>query len=299
MREEGRHYFVVGAFVVAMSAGLVLWLAVLAGRTGATDSYSVVYDKVMGLSAGTQVLYQGYVIGVVESIEPEMAGTAAGFRVHLAVQRDWPIPEDSEAVITSPGFLSAVVIDVRGGRSRTYLEPGSEIRAGVSADLRAAVSSAAAGVRELEDRIAPLLDSLADGTPEILANLRDFSADLSQAGERIGEVLSPENVGRVEVILANLEQASANVSRLGSDLRETRGELDRLLSRANALLREDGDLDHAVRDLHMSLDAIANHSEVIAQDLEITSRNLAEFSRQIRANPSLLLRGRGDAPEPD
>ena len=298
MKEESRNYLVVGAFVLAMAVGLVLWLALLAGRTGATDDYYVVYDKVMGLSAGTQVLYQGYVIGVVDAIEPQMAAGQGGFRVKLAVDRGWPIPEDSVAVITSPGFLSAVVIDVRGGGAAPPLAPGSEIAAGASTDLRAAVSSAVAVVRQLESRIAPLLDSLSEGTPEILDNLRDFSAELNQAGDRIGAVLSEQNVGRVETILANLDQTSASLSRLGGDLGATRERLDRLLIRANELLREDSELDHAVRDLHVSLEAIANHSEAIAQDLEISARNLAEFSRQIRANPSLLLRGRPDREAP-
>ncbi len=39
MRDERRNYLVVGAFVLAMFAALLVWIAVLSGRTGVTDSY--------------------------------------------------------------------------------------------------------------------------------------------------------------------------------------------------------------------------------------------------------------------
>lgn len=301
MREERRNYLAVGAFVVAVAVGLVVWLAVLSGRTGATDPYHVVYERVMGIAAGTQVLYQGYAIGVVRDIQPQTSEGRRRFRVNLAIERGWSIPEDSEAVITTRGFLSAAVINVRGGTSPRALAPGSEIRAGTSADLAGAVSAVAERVTEMvESRVEPLLDSLAEGTPAILDNLRDFSAELNATGDRLGAVLGPDNRRRVDAILANLESASANLSRIGRDLGPTREQVDRLLARVNALLEENGgELDHAIRDLHGSLESIAVRSDAIAQDLEITSRNLAEFSRQIRANPSLLLRGRGNAAEPD
>ena len=64
MREERRNYLVVGVFVLAVLAGLLVWLAVLSGRTGATDSFYVVYDNVMGVASGTQVLYEGFAIGI-------------------------------------------------------------------------------------------------------------------------------------------------------------------------------------------------------------------------------------------
>lgn len=301
MREERRNYLAVGSFVVAVCVGLLVWLAVLSGRTGATDPYHVVYDEVMGIAAGTEVLHQGYSIGIVRDIRPQTSEGRRRFRVNLAVERGWSIPEDSEAVITSPGFLSSAVIDVRGGTSPTPLAAGSEIRAGSAADLAGAVSAAATRVsRMMESRVEPLLESLAEGTPEILANLRDFSVELNETGDGLAAVLGPENRRRVDAILSNLESASTELSRIGRDLGPTREQLDRLLARANALLDENGgELDHAIRDLHASLESIATRSDAIVQDLEITSRNLAEFSHQIRVNPSLLLRGRGKVPEPD
>ena len=299
MREERRNYLVVGAFVLAVLAGLLVWLAVLAGTTGPTDSYHVVYDRVMGLDAGTQVLYEGFEIGSVEDVVPQP--DTGRFRVNLAVRKGWRIPEDAEAVVTVPSFLAKAVIDVRGGSSRTGLAPDSEIRAGSGADLISTVSSAAEELGHLmHEKVEPLLETLSEGTPEIVSNLREFSAGLNQTGDRLGAVLDPENVERVGAILANLEAASAEISRFGGDLNGTREQLDRLLSRVDVLLEENrATVDHAIDDLHVSLEAFAIRSDAIAHDLEITSRNLAEFSRQIRENPSLLLRGRGGSDPED
>lgn len=298
MKEQGRNYLAVGTFVVVVGIGLVVWLAVLAGKTGASDPYYVVYDSVMGIGDGSEVLYQGYGIGTVASIEPLLNEGRRRFRVNLAIERGWKIPEDSEAVITAPGFLSAAVIDVRGGSSPRSLKRKSEIAAGASVDLAGAVSNAAGRVTEMLDRqVAPMLGGLADSTPEVLDNLRSFSAQLNRVGAQLEAVVSPKNLERIDAILASLQTASADASRLGSDLGNTRELLDRLLGRANGLLAEEtGELDHAIRDLHVSLESIAVRSDAIAGDLEITARNLAEFSRQIRMDPSLLLRG-GNAAE--
>ena len=52
---DRRNYVVVGGFVLAMAAALTLWITLLTGRTGPTDDYTVVYENVNGLKAGTRI----------------------------------------------------------------------------------------------------------------------------------------------------------------------------------------------------------------------------------------------------
>ena len=105
--------------------------------------------------------------------------------------------------------------------------------------------------------------------------------------------LASENVDRVSDILVAVQSTATRLDGFAAELGATRSELDRLLGRANALLEEDtGKLDHAIDDLHHSLEAFARHSDAVAHDLETTARNLAEFSQQLRENPSVLIRGR-------
>jgi phospholipid/cholesterol/gamma-HCH transport system substrate-binding protein len=51
-------------------------------------------------------------------------------------------------------------------------------------------------------------------------------------------------------------------------------------------------VSEALRELDHSLSAVARHIDAIAADLETSSRNLSEFTRQIREDPGVIVRGR-------
>ena len=299
MRDDQRNYAIVGAFVIAMMAGLVVWIGVLAGRTGATDEYHVHFTNVMGLSSGTQVLYQGYPVGMIEDIRPAVREGRQVFRLDLSLERGWRIPQDSVATITASGLLSAVVVNVRAGASETLLEPGSEISSVEAPDLFAAMSSVAEDVGELiEESLKPLLAALGEGGPEIIADLEAFTAKLNETLARIDGFLSEENARRFEDTLENLESSSVSFAAVSGELEQTRLRVDELLDSVNGMVEENRQpVGQAVVDLHESLESVSRHIEAIAYNLEVTTRNMNEFSRQIRENPGVIIRGRasGDA----
>lgn len=299
MRDDRRSYVAVGAFVVAMLAALVVWLAALSGRGFAAHSYFVVYDNVLGLAEGTQVLYEGFPVGQITGIEPILREGKRAFRVELGIRRDWKLPEDSLATVAAPGLLSAVVIDIEGGISPTALAPGAEVRGVPAASVFTAVSDVAGQLTDLSvNSLKPLLESLGKGMPEIIANVETFTSALNVTLERIDALLSPHNIGRIDRILVNLETTSSSFAAVSGDLERTRAEIDQLLSTVDRLLdRNQGEIGHAITDLHDSLEAVARHIDAISHNLEQSTRNLSEFSRQIRENPGLLVRGREAAPE--
>jgi phospholipid/cholesterol/gamma-HCH transport system substrate-binding protein len=300
MRDERRNYVIVGGFVLAMGAALLVWLAVLSGRTGASDPYYILYRNVMGLSVGTQVLFEGYPLGLIEEISQAEDEGGRRFRVDVSLRRGWRIPEDSVASITASGLLSAVVIDIDAGVSGRPLEPGSAIPGLEASSVFSAVTSVAGEFHDLtENNLKPLLKTLSEGAPEIVENLEEFTADLSVTLERINQVLGPENADRIERILVNAESTSNNFDAVSADLRQTREELDRLFRRANALVeKNEATIEHSIVDLHESLEAVVRHIDDITRNLEATTRNLNEFSRQIRQNPGVLIRGRSTDGDP-
>ncbi len=105
MRDDTRNYIVVGTFVLAMGVALILWIALLSGGTGATDSYSMRYANVTGLDEGTQILYEGYPVGLIEQVSRVSDERDPHFRVDVAIQRGWRIPDDSVAEIKASGLL--------------------------------------------------------------------------------------------------------------------------------------------------------------------------------------------------
>jgi phospholipid/cholesterol/gamma-HCH transport system substrate-binding protein len=285
-----RNYLLVGSFVIAMIAALVTWLTVLSGGVGGGDRYTVRYENVLGVAEGTQVYFDGYPVGLVEGVEPAEEG---GFELEVEVRRGWSIPDDSVAVVTASGLLSAVVIDIHAGRSEQMLAPGSRIRSGASANLVAVVSGVAGELSQLVSEVGPLLDALANDAPQILDDIRGFTARLDGTLDSVDTLLGPDNTDRIARILVNLEQASNGASSALTGLDATRRNVDGVVVRIDELLDESEEpIADALADLQHTLGAIAQHIGAITANLETVSRNMNEFSRQIRENPGVLVRGR-------
>ena len=290
MKDDTRNYVIVGAFVLAMLAALIGWIAVLSGRTGAIDSYYVVYDNVVGLKAGSQIFFEGYPVGVIEEIRPTAEEGRPRYRVDVSVIQNWSIPEGSQAAITAFGLLSPYVIDIQSGESAALLEPGSQIEALKAASLTDTFSSVAGSIEIVVEKIDPIAEEITE-----------IASRISGILGKVDGVVSKENTASLSAIIQNFEKTSANVADVAGDLGETRAQVDKLLARVDRILAEnEGNIESAVEDLQFTLEAVARHVEAISHNLEVTTRNMNEFSRQIRANPGVIIRGRetGDGGNP-
>ena len=299
MRAERRNALLAGGFVVAMLAALLVWIVLLSGRTGATDPYFVVYQRVHGLRAGTEIFFDGYPVGLIDGIAPLDGEGGRRFRVDLRIRRGWPVADDSRARVLQ-GLFARVVVDIRGGASARILEPGSEIAGEETSDVFAAAGTVLARVADLVEALRPLVARASEDAPAIFDHLEAFTAELDRASDQLEALLSPENVERVGRSLERVEEASGSLSLLGRNLDGTRARIDGVLARVDELVQEDrGEVSEALRDLNHSLAAVARHIDSIAADLETSSRNLSEFTRQLREDPGVIVRGREhDAEEP-
>lgn len=289
MRDDKRNYVIVGIFVLGMLAALVAWITMVSGRAGATDGYFVVFDNVSGLKSGVEILYEGYPVGLITGIEPLDRDGRRRFRVDVKLREGWPIPEDSRATVTS-GLFSAAVVDIQGGRSAQQLPPGSEIPALAAQDIMQVVNAAAS-------RLTTLLDSVAEKVPTVMGDVERLARELNVAADSINEMLAPENARRVTNILRNVDALTGDANEVLAGLGDTRRRIDGLIGKVEGLLQEEsGDLAEALAELKHSLAAVSRHIDAIAANLEVTTRNMSEFSQQIRDDPSLLIRGR-EAPD--
>jgi phospholipid/cholesterol/gamma-HCH transport system substrate-binding protein len=297
LRDERRNYLVAGSFVVAMLAALLVWIALLSDFRGATDRYYVVYERVAGLDAGTEIFFDGYPVGQIDEITPVDTEDGRRFRVDLRIEHDWPVPKDSRARVLV-GLFSRPLIDIAGGSSETPIEPGGEIPGEEGADVFAEVGSVAVRIREIAEWLGPLVEKASKDAPAILANLESLTAELDRAADQLGVLLAPENVTRVARTLEGVEATAGNLSEATDELAATRARIDGLLESLSELVDgERGEVSRAARDLNHSLSAVARHIDAIAADLETSSRNLAEFTRQLREDPGLFVRGRARADE--
>ncbi|MCW8836856.1 MAG: MlaD family protein, partial [Rhodospirillales bacterium] len=283
-------------------------VALLTGRTGAADRYFAVYGNVTGVKFGTQVLYEGYPIGQVEEITPFSDKGKMRFRVDMTITEGWNIPDDSVAHIAASGLLSAITISISAGHNTSILKPGGEIQGREAANMFAAISSVADQIGELsEGSLKPLLDNMnrtvdgfavllegdasvlledlvklvgdvSDRTPRIMDNMES-------AASRMAGLLDEENAGKIDEIIDNAE-------RLTRDLNETRAAMDSVVRAVDTLLADNRlDVDKTIVDLRHTAESVARHIDAINENMEGASRNMYEFSRQIRQNPGLLLGG--------
>lgn len=304
LKNARMNYMIVGTFVIASIIGLIVAVAMLTGRTGTVDTYYTIYDRVQGLKFGTKVVYEGYPVGQIEDIIPEEKDGRVRFRVMMSVTQDWAIPDDSLAVVSSAGLLSALSINIRAGDSTTPHKPGDKIMGLENADLFAAMSSLAEQISSLmETDVRPLLLNLntavnsaalllaEDGnemaqqlktilgeigarTPEIADNLQQFSSHLNASGSELSQILSAKNRKSINAAVQDLDKVGKMVDNMDGLVTGVKPEMEK-----------------AVADLRFVMETLSRHIDTISQNLEGTSRNMYEFSRHIRQNPGLLLGG--------
>lgn len=306
MRRDTINYFTVGVFVLVLFLAFLVMLYQITGRTGPTESYFVTYNNVEGIKYGTPVLYEGYQIGQVDSVEPQREGGGTAFRITLAVTRGWSIPSDSIAAVVKSGLLSAVAIDIQEGQSPSSLTPGADIQGREATDIFSAVNDVAGDLKSLtRESLRPLLDNLNKHVDVVGGDLHSLAQDdlkpmmkkLNQTADQLGQLLGDENLDNVNRILGNLQTASASLDELLGRIEATRTNLDKLLTDVNSVVdANDEDVRTVVTDLKKSLYTVSQHIEAVSHHLEGSTRNMQEFTRQIRENPGLLLRG---SPQPE
>lgn len=327
MRYSSINYVVVGAFVIAMIVAVVGAVAVLTGRTGAVDRYYTVYSNVTGVKFGTQVIYEGYPIGQVETVTPEQKKGRMEFRVDFSIKEGWRIPEDSQIEIAAPSLLSSVALQIHAGVSADALEPDARVNSRNASSVFGAVSSLADQVaRVIETDAKPLItevtqtfkelkrfisedgnmlasnakDLLGDSKilirdlqqriPGITNNIETFATNMTKASIEVRKMVSPQNRDLVDGILAQMNDATNKFDDVLTTMDKVLEDIDRLAVDPKA------DIDTILGESRYVIESVSRHIDSINQNMESAARNMNEFSRQIRANPGLLL---GSSPQPD
>ncbi len=299
MRRDNVNYAVVGVFVLVMLVLLGGALYVLTGRRGPSDEYFVYYSNIAGLRYGTPVYFEGYKIGQVSKITPLHGKKTARvrYRVHLAVKKNWPIRRDSLAAIASSGLLADVTIQILQGLAHERLKPGEQIQGQEGTDLFSAFNELAVEIKALaHGSLRPLVEQLrgtfGEGVAVAVADLKKLLESLNRSAESLEQLVGPQNREQVAQMLQRANATASNAQQLSAELKQTRTQLDALLVQVSSLVTENRpDVNQSVRELRVTLQAVSERIDSIMEQLDATSRNMQEFSREIRVNPGRLLSG--------
>lgn len=207
MKRDNVNYLMVGSFVTVMAGALAVLLFTVSGRSGPTDTYSVLYNHVAGLNVGTGVLFEGYRIGQVEAITPAPAASGMQYKLELSVRSGWRIPSDSVAMVAPSGLISAVTIDIRDGKSATPLQPGESIAGQAQTDLFSLLNQVAGNFRKLsQDGLMPVLKNLNTGITAVTQEILKFRHDdLTPLVAMLHERLDKEVLGGTIAIIKQLD----------------------------------------------------------------------------------------------
>lgn len=304
MKRDTINYFSVGLFVLAGLAVLLYVMFRLLNGVGETDQYYTYYGNVAGLTAGTAVTYEGYGFGHVAAITPQRTEQGTRYQVELQVSKGWKIPADSVARIYSEGLLADTVVNIDEGEATEFLAPGGEMKGEQGVDLFASLGAVAGDFGDLsENVIRPLLETLNrtvqqvggeldSGLPVIMAGMQQLVVKLDKSATHLSGMLNAETEAQVHRTLDNVEETATDVRALTAGLADVQQEAQSLIRKLDELVTESRpDLQQAVTDLRHLLEQVSRYSDGILQNLDSTSRNMSEFSRQIRENPGRLIGG--------
>ena len=288
----------VGLLVITMFTLLGGVLLKITGRDTDTDTYYVLFNDITGVDEGTAVTYGGYQLGQVESIEPVRKQGKTFYRLELGVLRDWKIPSDSIATITSPGMLSDNQVDIKEGSSQEFLKSGATLNGKESTSAMAMLNTIAGEITDLsKNSVKPLIAAIhtqvnltGDKLDAVSTRLLTVLNKFQNNSEQLTILLGGKNQQHIENLFENADQASRKLLSLAKGFEATSDELTVLLQQSASMMSDNNqDIRHAVVDLRMTMSTVSRSINSIVDNLDSSSRNMNEFSRRIRENPSAII----------
>ena len=283
MKPQSRE-FMAGSFVLGGLIAFLVIISVLGDFMQRTDPYYTRVNNVSGLKQGAAVIYEGYIIGSVTGITPEAGDEGMAFRIDIDIEKDWRIPETSEASIAAMSLLSAVAIQIKAGTGPA-LQPGTMINASKQMNFVDELSETADNIATIaEDHLVPLLNTidellsthgaetlsgvntlttgLATEAPQVAANLNRVVNNLDALILAIDPKRLDQAMGDVEVILGNGIEVSENAAAASATVNEDLiPQTTQLINNSNAAVVDTRDRVIA------SLEVVLNDMQSVSADI--------------------------------
>lgn len=302
--ETKANYVLIGAFTILVTAFLLLfslWAAKYSSDRSWNEYLVIFTEPVTGLSEGSSVQYNGIAVGTIDNLmlAPDDPRKVVA---RLRLQATTPVRADTRARMSMTSLTGPPIIQLTGG------------------------SPDAPELRARREGEPPVIQT----APSALQNIADTANRLV---ERLDEVLSEENVGRIANTLANIEGMTGAIAGQREDLgqmivnaRRASEQLEQTLTTTNrAMANFDRELvdrlpalvsrlestltrldsaaqgaDTVINENRAAISSFANDG--LAQmgptlaELRALIRDLRRISDRLDANPARYLLGR-DAPK--
>lgn len=322
----GRHQGIAilsGLFVLMGMAALVGWLYLQVVKPGQRASYFIFMENVAGIRPGTEVRVNGFSVGQVSAIEPDLDIDNIEFRVSLVVDKIWPIPVDSTITINRDGILSTPILELTPGQTETPLMEGGRILTvpsppsitdqvsqlidqQVAPSLMAFMATAEVLQAQLEDNVPAMVEDaryiMSTGSRAVAAlegEVEKLAIGLGDAGDLLSRLSEEENVRQVESFIANLEDTSRTLQSASTELKGVLDSANRFVETGERILeRNEIPFGNSVEDLEFSMQSLAQSIDTVLQNLERASQEIAALAGKLNDNPSVILSGQESQEDP-
>ena len=250
--ETRANYVIVGAFVLLMAAGFVIFLtwAAKVGPDREYDYYTINFNSaITGLSGSGAVRYNGIHVGSVYEIElsPDDPGKV---RVDIRVFKGTPITTHSIASLDSLGLTGGVFIQI------------SELS-------RGDVSASRGPLHIVGDNDYPVIPSQVTGLSGLMLSAPELLAQGIELLSRGNRLLSDENIQVVHNILADVEILTKGVSSKTEDLKLAIDSLRSAMERIDRIAGSIEELtDTELAQLMTDFAAVAENVRTLTESLD-------------------------------
>jgi len=231
----------VGAVAVITIGAFILLFNFLKGTSlfTSTDTYHIVYSDIAGLTESNPVEINGYQAGVVQDIR--LINDGAGLiLVSLSVDRNFNVPKDTRAEITTATLIAGMKVVLRMGESSEMCHNHDTIDGYVASSiidrLGQTLSPLEGNITNMIIKLDSVVSSLNDlFTPQMTDNLRSAVADVSGITSSIREISDSkkdELAASIDDLKAFTAMLSSNTTTLDSTLKNI-GEISDAFAAAN------------------------------------------------------------------
>ncbi len=304
-----------GAVVVV---GIVLFLTALVSVGGVNlfrkkrVTYTTYFKFAGGLEPGAFVRFGGLKVGVVQSAEIDPKNSTR-IRVKLSVNSDTPIRADSQARISTLGFLGENYLEISPGtQGAPLLKDGAEVPAAEIvqlADVFNNVNNVTLNANKLVTDIDQQVVTVAKNVDQLVTNFNSVMREENL--KRIDAILAnidgvlAENRAPLKSSLANIDTASAKLGptmdnanktitstktladNLNATIGENRTEIhDTLINLRTALIQ----VRELMGDMQSMLDNNRGNLDESLENIRVSSQNLKALTDQVKRQPFSLIR---------
>ncbi len=184
-------YFLIGLFVLAIAGagfGFVYWLY-NTGGLGERTVYNIRFDgSVSGLSAGSEVRFNGIKVGEVTGLRLNVDQPGEVIAA-IAIDKRTPVRSDTHVGLAFTGLTGTPTVVLTGGTPSASPPIGADGEPPLLVADSAALQDLMTSGREALTRLNDILAENADSLHDAIANIDTFSAALARNSDKVDSIL--------------------------------------------------------------------------------------------------------------